>query len=161
MRKAAVLVAGAALLIYATPAAPSDSATLELCAGLPLDSLLRAAAPQSFAASSKGIPGYAHTADLADKSLCSSISEPLTVTPEESVGFAKRSCGLLRAELDRRDGGAKEAILGGGDPTDSAPPSFGSCDFFAQDGATTISARAVYTLQPDHSTRLLVMVSAW
>ena len=42
---------------------------------------------------------------------------------------------LLRAELSRGADKANEAILGGpapGDPT----PGFGSCDFFAQDGAT-------------------------
>ena len=159
MRKA-VLVACATLLIRAASAAASDSASREDCAGLPLESLLRQAAPLSSAASPKAMQGYSHTAELAERSLCSSISAPLTITPDESSGFADRFCGLLRTELRRRAGEAREA-RGGREPGDSAPESFWSCDFFAQDGATTISARAVYIVQPDHSTKLLVMVSAW
>lgn len=160
MRTMAVLVACAAALLHAAPAAPSDSSSREPCAGLPLQSLLSEAAPRSFVASAKGTPGYVHTGEIADKALCSSIFEPLTVLPDESPGFADRFCGLFRAELSRGGDRAKEAILGGPDPGEPLP-GFGSCDFFAQDGATTISARAVYILQPDQSTKLLVMVSAW
>jgi len=161
MRKAALLVACTALLIPAAQAAAADTAPREDCAGLPLESLLSQAAPRSFAAGSEGISGASHTAELADKSLCSSISEPLTVIPEESSGFANRFCSLLRTELSRHSGEAKEALLGGGGTGDPAAPGFRSCDFFAQDGAMTISARAVYFLQPDRSTRVLIMVSAW
>lgn len=161
MPKTALLVACAVLLIAAAPAMAAESASQEACVGIPLEDLLRQAAPRSSAASSMSPSGASHTAEVADKSLCSSISEPLTVIPEESSGFADRFCGLLRTELSRRSGAAREAILGGGDPGDPAAPGFHSCDFFAQDGATTISARAVFFPQPDHSTRLLVMVSAW
>ena len=161
MTKAAALFVGAVLLAFAPPAAAtSERASREACAGLPLDALLREAAPRSAAALPKKVPGYAHTADVADKSLCSSISEPLIVIPEESAGFADRFCGVLRSELGRR-GGAQEARLGGPAPGESATPPFGSCDFFAQDGSTTISARAVYMVQPDASTKVFIMVSAW
>ena len=160
MRSATLLLVCAGLLICVTPAAPSDSSSQELCSGLPLQDLLRQAAPRSFADASNAVPGTAHTAELADRALCSSISEPLVVIPEESSGFADRFCGLLRTELGRRSGEPREARLGAGEP-DPAAPGFRSCDFFAQDGAVTISARAVYFLEPDHSTRLLVMVSAW
>jgi hypothetical protein len=160
MRKAAFLVAGAVLFIPAALAATSDSASREPCAGLPLLSLLREAAPRSSAASPKAASGYSHTADLPEGPTCSSISELVTIIPEESSGFADRFCRLLRTELSRSGNMASEA-RGGAEPGDSAPPSFWSCDFFAQDGATTISARAVYFAQPDKSNRLLVMVSAW
>jgi hypothetical protein len=155
----AVVVVSA--VISGIPAAASEDAK-EPCADIPLESLLRQAAPKSTRDGTWRVPTISQHAEIANKATCSSITEPLaTVRPDESGALQNRFCKLLRSELARRGGEVTEGRSAVGDPGNTDPPNYTSCTLFSENVGQIVSVQAIYMLQSDRSTRVMVTVNAW
>jgi hypothetical protein len=161
MRSVLALVTLISSLILGVPASASEDAK-EQCAAIPLESLLRRVAPKSTGDRTWKVPSISQHSEIADKATCSSIAEPLaTVRPDESRGLEDRFCQVLRSELASRGGKVTEGRSGGGNPGDTDRPSYRSCTLFSENAGQIVSVQAIYMLQPDRSTRVMVTVSAW
>ena len=162
MRRAPFLATFVTSIILAIPAPASEGSQKEPCVGIPLADLFQQAAPKSTQDRGWRVPTVSQHADMAAKATCSSITEPLaTVRPDESSAFDDRFCRLLRSELARRGGAPTEGRSAAGNPGDTGPPSYTSCTLFSENAGQIVSVQAIYMLQPDHSTRVMVIVNAW
>jgi hypothetical protein len=108
------------------------------------------------------VPTVAQHAEVADKPTCNSITEPsATVRPDESRALDDRFCQLLRSELANRGGQIAEGRSSAGNPGDTDAPNYTSCTLFGENAGHVVSVQAIYMLQSDHSTRVMVTVNAW
>ena len=162
MRRILPLVTLVTSIVFGIPAAASADSKGEPCAGVPLERLFQQAAPKSAQDGSWGTPTISQHAEIADKATCSSITEPLaSVRPDESSALDDRLCRLLRSDLARRGGKVTEGRSAAGNPGDTDPANYTSCTLFSENAGQIVSVQAIYRLQPDHSTRVMVIVSAW
>jgi hypothetical protein len=83
------------------------------------------------------------------------------VRPDESGDLDDTFCQLLGSELAGRGGVVTEGRSAAGNPGKAESPNYTSCTFFSEHAGQIVSAQAVYMLQSDHSTRVMVFVSAW
>jgi hypothetical protein len=129
---------------------------------MPLAGLLQQAAPKSTGDLDWRAPIVSQHAEIAGKATCSSLTEPqTTVRPDESKALDDRLCRLLRSELATRGGLVTEGRSSVGNPGDTDPASYTSCTLFSENEGQVVSVQAIYMLQSDHSTRVMVSVSAW
>ena len=162
MRSVLPLVTLVTSIILGIPATASEDSKKEPCADIPLEGLFQQAAPKSTQDRTWKVPTVSQHAAIADKATCSSITEPLaTVRPDESSALGDRFCHLLRSELARRGGDVTEGRSSVGNPGDTDPPNYTSCTLFSEKAGQIVSVQAIYMLQSDHSTRVMVIVNAW
>jgi hypothetical protein len=162
MRRALLFVTLVSSIVLSAPATASERSKTEPCADIPLERLLQQAAPKSTQGHTWRVPTISQHAEIADKATCSSITEPLaTIRPDESRGLDDRFCQLLRSELARRGSAVTEGRSSAGNPGDTDTPNYTSCTLFSENSGQTFSVQAIYMLQADHSTRVMVTVSAW
>lgn len=162
MRKVLPLVALVFSFVMIVTATASGDTKKEPCADIPLESLFQQAAPKSAQGGTWKVPTISQQAEVADKPACSSITEPsATVRPDESNSLDDRFCQLLRSELARRGGRISEGRSAVGNPGDTDPLNYTSCTLFSENAGHVVSVQAVYMLQSDHSTRVMVTVNAW
>lgn len=162
MRRVLSLVTLVSSIVMSVPATASGDSKKEPCADIPLESLFQQAAPKSTQGRTWKLPTISQQAEVADKQTCSSITEPLaTVRPDESSAFDDRFCQLLRSELANRGGQIAEGRSSAGNPGETDPPNYTSCTLFSEHAGHVVSVQAIYMLQSDHSTRVMVTVNAW